>query len=60
MKDIGYPNVAHLEEAAFTGWAEAGMPIEDCKTSEVGAALRRREVLRPPRHRPAAATAATP
>ena len=31
MKDMGYPNVAHLE-SGFTGWADAGMPIEDCKT----------------------------
>ena len=31
MKDMGYPDVAHME-AGFTGWAEAGMPIEDCKT----------------------------
>ena len=31
MKDMGYPNVAHME-AGFTGWAEAGMPVEDCKT----------------------------
>ena len=30
MKDMGYPDVAHME-AGFTGWAEAGMPIEDCK-----------------------------
>jgi rhodanese-related sulfurtransferase len=31
MRDMGYPNVAHLE-AGFGGWAEAGMPVEDCKT----------------------------
>jgi rhodanese-related sulfurtransferase len=30
MKDMGYPDVAHLE-AGFTGWAEAGMPVEDTK-----------------------------
>ena len=30
MKDMGYPKVAHLE-AGFGGWAEAGMPVEDCK-----------------------------
>ena len=27
---MGYPNVAHLE-AGFSGWAEAGMPVEDVK-----------------------------
>jgi len=31
MKDMGYPDVAHME-AGFTGWSEAGMPVEDCKT----------------------------
>ncbi|MEA3218808.1 MAG: hypothetical protein QOJ19_4964 [Acidimicrobiia bacterium] len=31
LKDMGYPNVGHLE-AGFGGWAEAGMPVEDCKT----------------------------
>jgi len=30
MKDMGYPNVAHME-AGFGGWAAAGMPVEDCK-----------------------------
>lgn len=30
MKEMGYPDVAHME-AGFTGWAEAGMPVEDCK-----------------------------
>ena len=30
MKDMGYPDVAHLEEG-FGGWAEAGMPVEDTK-----------------------------
>jgi rhodanese-related sulfurtransferase len=30
MKDMGFPDVAHLE-SGFGGWAEAGMPIEDCK-----------------------------
>jgi rhodanese-related sulfurtransferase len=30
LKDMGYPNVAHLE-AGFGGWAEAGMPVEDVK-----------------------------
>jgi rhodanese-related sulfurtransferase len=28
MKDMGYPNVAHLE-AGFGGWEEAGEEIED-------------------------------
>ncbi len=31
MKDMGFPNVAHME-AGFTGWAAANMPVEDCKT----------------------------
>jgi rhodanese-related sulfurtransferase len=31
MRDMGYPNVAHLE-SGFGGWASAGMPVEDCKT----------------------------
>ena len=31
MKDMGYPNVAHLE-SGFSGWDAAGMPKEDCKT----------------------------
>ncbi|MFN0026503.1 MAG: rhodanese-like domain-containing protein [Acidimicrobiales bacterium] len=31
MKDMGYPNVAHLEPG-FGGWADAGLPVEDCKT----------------------------
>ncbi len=30
MKDMGYPNVAHLE-SGFGGWAAAGLPVEDCK-----------------------------
>ncbi len=30
MKDMGYPNVAHLEPG-FGGWADAGLPVEDCK-----------------------------
>ncbi len=30
MKDMGYPDVAHLE-AGFGGWAEAGLPVEDVK-----------------------------
>ena len=37
MKDMGYPNVAHLE-SGFTGWADAGMPVEDMQDRrEVGA-----------------------
>lgn len=28
LKDMGFPNVAHVEEG-FTGWAKAGMPVED-------------------------------
>jgi rhodanese-related sulfurtransferase len=28
LKEMGYPNVAHLE-AGFGGWADAGMPVED-------------------------------
>lgn len=31
MKDMGYPNVAHLE-SGFKGWDEAGYEVEDCKT----------------------------
>lgn len=31
MKDMGYPDVAHME-AGFGGWASAGLPVEDCKT----------------------------
>jgi rhodanese-related sulfurtransferase len=30
MKDMGYQDVAHLEPG-FGGWAEAGLPVEDCK-----------------------------
>jgi rhodanese-related sulfurtransferase len=30
MKDMGYPDVAHLE-SGFGGWAAAGLPVEDCK-----------------------------
>jgi rhodanese-related sulfurtransferase len=30
MKDMGYPDVAHLEPG-FTGWKEAGYEIEDVK-----------------------------
>ena len=30
MKDMGYPNVAHMEEG-FGGWEQAAMPVEDCK-----------------------------
>ena len=29
MKDMGYPDVGHLEPG-FGGWEAAGMPIEDC------------------------------
>ena len=32
MKDMGYPNVAHLEPG-FAGWEAAGQPIEDTKAS---------------------------
>jgi rhodanese-related sulfurtransferase len=32
MKDMGFDDVAHLE-AGFTGWADAGMPVEDCKAN---------------------------
>lgn len=32
IKDMGYPNVGHLE-AGFGGWASAGMPVEDMKAS---------------------------
>jgi len=33
LKDMGYPDVAHLE-SGFTGWKAAGEPIEDvAKTS---------------------------
>lgn len=28
LKDMGFKNVAHVEEG-FTGWAKAGMPVED-------------------------------
>lgn len=31
MKDMGYPNVAHLE-SGFGGWSSAGLPVEDQKT----------------------------
>lgn len=31
MKDMGYPDVAHLE-SGFGGWEEAGYEIEDLKT----------------------------
>jgi rhodanese-related sulfurtransferase len=27
LRDMGFPDVAHLE-AGFTGWAEAGLPVE--------------------------------
>ncbi|MEZ5342609.1 MAG: rhodanese-like domain-containing protein [Acidimicrobiales bacterium] len=30
MKDMGYPNVAHLEPG-FGGWEAAGLEVEDCK-----------------------------
>ena len=30
MKDMGYTDVAHLEPG-FGGWAEAGLPVQDCK-----------------------------
>ena len=30
MKDMGYTDVAHLEPG-FDGWAEAGLPVQDCK-----------------------------
>ena len=30
MKDMGCPNVAHLE-TGFGGWAAAGLPVEDVK-----------------------------
>ncbi|MDY7101643.1 MAG: rhodanese-like domain-containing protein [Actinomycetota bacterium] len=32
MKDMGYPNVAHLE-AGFSGWEAAGEEIEDVASS---------------------------
>ena len=32
MKDMGYPDVAHLE-AGFGGWEKASMPIEDVKST---------------------------
>jgi rhodanese-related sulfurtransferase len=32
MKDMGYPNVAHLEPG-FGGWEAAGLEIEDTKES---------------------------
>lgn len=28
LKDMGFTNVAHVEEG-FTGWAKAGLPVED-------------------------------
>lgn len=28
LKDMGFKNVAHVEEG-FTGWAKAGLPVED-------------------------------
>ncbi|WP_153503631.1 rhodanese-like domain-containing protein [Cumulibacter manganitolerans] len=28
LKDMGFPDVAHVEEG-FTGWAKAGRPVED-------------------------------
>lgn len=28
LKEMGFPDVAHVEEG-FTGWAKAGMPVED-------------------------------
>ncbi|MGI9658591.1 MAG: rhodanese-like domain-containing protein [Gaiellaceae bacterium] len=31
MQNMGYASVAHLE-AGFSGWADAGMPIEEQKT----------------------------
>ena len=30
MKDMGYPDVGHLEPG-FGGWEAAGMDVEDCK-----------------------------
>ena len=32
MKDMGYPEVAHLE-AGFGGWEEAGFEVEDVKAT---------------------------
>jgi rhodanese-related sulfurtransferase len=32
MKDMGYPDVAHLE-TGFGGWEKAGLPVEDVKTT---------------------------
>ena len=32
MKDMGYPDVAHLEEG-FAGWLDAGYDVEDVKAT---------------------------
>ena len=32
LLDMGYPNVAHLEDG-FNGWVEAGRPVEDVATN---------------------------